>query len=276
VRSVTVTRARGYLHLVGVGPSDEDALSIGARKAIDAAEELWMLDLGPPNYEREFLRKYLDRARKVVNLSGHYHIPECTRTTFYVSISHRLLHLVRRGRRITFLVSGNPLLWTSVTDFFKQWTDLVDVRITPSMSFLDIMNLRTPFAVDTLQVRLSTITEPDISPTIDCVIGQIGDDHTTRLFGQTGSVRLLSRDLRRFYPANHEVYLFGHHSVDGEPKFRKVTVGRLPSVLKEFEGWHFSALIPAKGRSKRRPPFHDANGLFRPPRRPLRDRERRL
>jgi hypothetical protein len=221
-------------------------MSIGALRAIERARELWMIDLGPPNQERSFLRRHLDDGRPVVNLYGLYQLPDCPRALFYVAVAQRLLHLARRGRRITFLCSGNPLWWVSLTAYLKRWAHLVDVRITPSMSFLDVMHLETPFVSDTLQLRLSTIRAPNISPDLDCVIGQLGDDSTSNLFGRSALAELCA-DLRRHHGARHPVFLFGNHSVDGAPVARQTTVAGLPGALAGLGAYHVSALVPARG-----------------------------
>jgi hypothetical protein len=73
---------RGRVHLVGVGPGEESWMSLGALRAIRAAEEIWCTDLGSWNAERRFLRKYL-HGKKVVNLSGFYALRHVRRGTFY-------------------------------------------------------------------------------------------------------------------------------------------------------------------------------------------------
>src|SRR5215471_9635827 len=129
-------RRRGFIHLVGVGPSDEDSMSLGALRAIESAEEIWMADLGPPQRERVFLRKWLNSNKKVVNLHRYCFVPSCPRLMTYIVQVQRMLYLAARGRRITFLESGNPLVWVHNTTLLKRWAGAIDFRITPSMSFL--------------------------------------------------------------------------------------------------------------------------------------------
>jgi hypothetical protein len=245
-----MTRSRGgCVQIVGIGPGGEDELSLGALRAIQSAEELWMLDLGPPTQERFFLRKWLKGKAKVVNVYGYYLIPGCPREVFYELMARRILHLAKKGRRITLLSSGNPLIWVSGTDLFKRWAGSVPVRIIPSMSFLDTIFLETPFSCGELQLRLTGVTDPDISPELDCLVGQVADDGTSDLSSPSAARSFFSA-LRRFYSNNHPAYIIGNHSIYGEPKLRTTTVGLLSASIREFIGWHYSILLPSVKRAR--------------------------
>ena len=94
-------------------------MSLGALRAIRGAEEIWCTDLGAWNAERLFLRKYL-HGKKVVNLSGFYALSHVRRGAFYRMTARRIAHLAARGRRITYLASGSPLLWVDDTGMLKR------------------------------------------------------------------------------------------------------------------------------------------------------------
>jgi len=243
-------RRRGLVHLVGVGPGDEDSMSLGALRALERAEEIWASDIGPWNRERPFLRKYLE-GKKFVNLSAYYQLPSIPRDRIYRAIAGRLVHLAGRGRRITFLLSGNPLVWVDITDMLKDHAAAgrLDLRITPSMSFLDVIWRDAPFSLrGAFQLRASIITHPDVSPEIDCVVGQIGDPGTTGRYDRLASFYAA---LRRLYPPSHPVFVVGSDPVYAEERMRRTTVAELPGALVDFSDLYYVVILPRRSRVRR-------------------------
>lgn len=242
---------RGYVQLVGTGPGDEDSMSVGALRALEHAEEIWTSDLGTRHRERVYLRKYL-RGKKVVNLSSYYALPGVERSQIYRMIADRLVHLAERGRRITFLFSGNPFVWVNITDILKSRAagSALDLRIVPSMSFLDIIWRDLPFSCrGALQLRASVVSDPEISPDIDCVIGQVGDPGTTA--PRHDQVRDFLRTVTRIYGPDHRVYVTGTDPVHAETKTVATRVADLRAVLAVFSGpYHYVVVIPRRGRDE--------------------------
>lgn len=240
---------RGRVHLVGVGPGEESWMSLGALRAIREAEEIWCTDLGSWNAERRFLRKYL-HGKKVVNLSEFYALRHVRRGTFYRMTAERIAHLAARGRRITYLASGSPLLWVDDTVMLKRLAAAgrFDLEITPSMSFLDVIWRDAPFDCGEFQLRVGRITRPAVSPEIDCVVGQIGDTGVT---GRPERLDRFGRDVRRLYPASHPVFVAGTDPISGESTTRLTSIGRLATVLRSFRGSHYSVVIPARKTGRR-------------------------
>ena len=136
-------------------------MSLGALRAIRDAEEIWCTDLGSWNAERLFLRKYL-HGKKVVNLSGFYALSHVRRGRFYRMTAARIAHLAARGRRITYLASGSPLLWVDDTVMLKRLAagGRFDLEITRSMPFLDVIWRDAPFDCGEFQLRVGRITKP--------------------------------------------------------------------------------------------------------------------
>jgi hypothetical protein len=241
--------APGAVHLVGVGPGDEESLSIGAADAIHRATEIWMLELGPDRFERPQVRERLV-GKRVVNLYGYYLLPACPRLPFYQLIARRMAHLAVRGRRLTFVLSGNPAYWVYISSLLKRYvrTRRFDLRSTYSMSFLDTMYDPTPFTcLDGLQVRLGTITGPDVSPDLDCIVGQIHDAGTSDMVSWRAVARFC-RTVRRIYPPAHPIHVVGNHSVDGSPVHRPTTVEHLEGAVRDLTDYHYSLLIPSRAQ----------------------------
>lgn len=242
----------GFLNVVGVGPGDEKLMSIGAAQALARATELWMQDLGPHNFEKVHVRKRIRPRQVVVNLIGHYEHPEIQRANFYAFVARRVQHLVDQGRRITYVVSGSPDVWVQLTAELKLVAQHqpFDLRLTHSMSFIDLMYSATPLSVPTdFQIRLGRVTDPNISPRLDCVVGQIGDDGRTGQ-GHARSLASFEAELRRFYPAEHPTFVSGSHLVTGKTKHLRTTVGELLAVLPAFSGHHYSVLLPSLARAE--------------------------
>jgi len=236
-------KKQGYVHLVGIGPGDAGGISMGALQAIQNAEEIWGSDLGPPNRERHFLRPYLT-GKKIVNLSGYYEQHGLPREYFYSAIPRRAIHLARQGHKITFLLSGNPMVWVDLTNTLKQEAAAgkVDLRITPSMSFLDVIWTHLPFGLTgSLQVRATLITDPDITPYVDCVVGQIGDVGTT---GGRGDFDRFVTNVKRLYPLDHEVYITGSDPIHAEISTVKTTVAGLSETLLTFTAGYYVVVLP--------------------------------
>lgn len=228
--------------MVGVGPTDQAGLSLGALKAIKNAEELWLLDLGPARFERRFLRDDLNRSDKVVNIFAHNLIPSLPRDMLYQFYVSRVVHLLRQGRHITFLYSGNPLVWVDAMTLFKMMAYRYGfkLRITPSMSFLDTLFEKLPFlSMRNLQLRMGSVENPDISPDIDCVVGQVGEK---------GPSDALYRALGRLYGADHPIYLVANHSIQPDSVVEAATPPTLRSALSRWpdaQGWFVSLVIPS-------------------------------
>lgn len=236
-------KQRGYVHLVGIGPGNSDGISVGALRAIQEAEEIWGSDIGPTNRERLFLRPHL-KGKKIVNLNDYYQLSALPRQHMYRAIAARAAYLASRGRKITFLFSGNPMVWVDITDRLKHEAaeGRLDLRITPSMSFLDVIWTSLPFSLrGALQVRASLIDHPDISPEIDCVVGQVGDPGTT---GGADSYHRFVANLHRLYPAGHTIYVTGSDPVYDEIQTVPTTVANLPSVLGGFVAGYYVVVIP--------------------------------
>ena len=237
----------GSLHLVGVGPGGRDGLSLGALQALESAEELWLLDLGPARFERAFLREFLDRAPRVVNLFELNLIPGLPRELLYETYVRRVARLVTRGRRVTFLYSGNPLVWVDAVSLFKVLSARLGfpLRITPSPSFLDTVFEAVPvLGVRNLQLRMGSLEAPDVSPDVDCVVGQVGEK---------GSSETLIRALRRLYPRGHPVYLVARHSVTEDSAVERVdarTLARALSMKPDAQGWFVSLVIPSRRNAR--------------------------
>ncbi|HLG20866.1 MAG TPA: hypothetical protein VI895_13760 [Bdellovibrionota bacterium] len=249
-RKISAPSKHGCIHFVGVGPGEEGAMSIGAAAALDGAEEIWMQDLGPPGFERAFLRRWIYNAPKVVNLSSFYDIAEASRSLFYNITPRRILHLAQQGRSITFAFSGNPEVWVYLTEVVKQHTlhQRVALKLTHSMSFIDIMYEATPLSFpDKVQVRLGGVTAPDISPNMDCILGQLGDRGKT---GFHSATKQLVEDLQRFFPDDHPIFLSGNHAISGTQKSLQISVKELAAVALKFNQWNFSALIPSLSRGR--------------------------
>jgi hypothetical protein len=240
---------RGLVHLVGVGPGEESWMSLGALRAIRDAEEIWCTDLGSWNAERLFLRKYL-HGKKVVNLSGFYALSHVRRGRFYRMTAARIAHLAARGRRITYLASGSPLLWVDDTVMLKRLAagGRFDLEITPSMSFLDIIWRDAPFDCGEFQLRVGRITRPAVSPEIDCVVGQIGDTGVT---GRPERLDRFDRDVRRLYPASHPVFVAGTDPISSESTTRLTSIGQLAKALRSFRGSIYSVVIPGRQTDRR-------------------------
>jgi hypothetical protein len=243
---------RGSIHLVGTGPGDASSLTYGALDAIRNADEVWMQSLGPLNFEMPFLRPHLV-GKKVVNLNDFYELPNVDRQDFYDLIEQRMLHLANKGRRITFLLPGNPLIWVHLTARIKQYATAgtFDLRITPGLSFLDMIWVHAPIDVRQFQLRLGRLTNPDVSTELDCVIGQVGDGGGTGSgLGNTGLFTSgLSRfcaDAARLYPATHRVFISGHRQVhgSGEAVYRETTIAKLSEILPLFESTQYCVIIP--------------------------------
>lgn len=244
---------RGEIHLVGIGPGEEAMITVGALKAIEIADEVWLQSLGPLGFEMPFLRPYLI-DKKVVNLNDFYDLPHVGRGAFYTLIEQRLVHLAERGKRITFLLPGNPLIWVQMTGRLKELARAgkVALRISPGVSFLDVIWHHAPFDVHEFQLRVGSISSPDISTRHACVIGQVGDGATTGsglrsdgLF--TSGLQRFCADLARLYPPEHPVYLSGHRQIfgHGEAVHRLTTVRDVHKVLPFFEDVQYCVIIPA-------------------------------
>ncbi len=245
---------KGSVSLVGIGPEEEGAISVSAQRAIENAEEIWMQDLGTPGFERPIVRKAREKIRRVVNMSGHYCAPNSSRILFYSFIARRLLHLSRQGRRITYLFSGNPDVWVRTCTVLKEATlkEDVDLRIVCSMSFIDVMYRPTPLSLrDNLQIRLARVTSPDISPEVDCIVGQLGDTGFTG--GPRGERTLaLQETLLQWYPAEHPVFLVGNHTETGAEKSVRIPLHRLAEEAGRLgTEWFFSLLIPSLSHGRR-------------------------
>ena len=234
---------RGFVHLVGLGPGDEASMSVGAARALADAEEIWASDAGPWNRERGYLRRYV-QGKKFVNLSAYYQLPPVGRHRIYRAIASRLLHLATRGRRITFALSGNPFVWVDLTDHLKAHaaSGQLDLRVTPSMSFLDVIWQNTPISLrGALQVRASLVTHPDVSPDVDCVVGQVGDPGTT---GRHDRLDDFCSAVRRLYPAAHTVFVVGSDPVYATQRSVATTVADLPRVLGAFSDLYHVVILP--------------------------------
>lgn len=124
----------------------------------------------------------------------------------------------------------------------------VALRITPSMSFLDTVFLDLPFSIrGDLQLRVSALDEPDVSPEIDCVVGQVGDPRTTALYSGA-AFREFQRTLRRLYPRSHRIYVVATNPIFEDRVTRETTVGGLPRIVPELVSWHFVVVIPPRTR----------------------------
>lgn len=241
-------KSRGSVNLVGIGPGGEDLMSLGALHAIKSAEEIWLSDLGPWNHERLFLRKYLLK-KKVVNLSGYYSLSFIERPKIYRFEAGRMAHLASRGRKIVFLFSGSPLVWVRITSLLKATAEprKFDLIITPSMSFLDVIWKESPFNCEEFQLRIGGIQNPEISPDIDCVVGQVADN------GKTGAVQRTAFNgfygaVKRIYPPRHPVYISGSHPVSAEPMNQMTSVAKLPSVLPKFDSTYYCVMLPRRSK----------------------------
>jgi uncharacterized protein YabN with tetrapyrrole methylase and pyrophosphatase domain len=233
----------GYVHVVGIGPGDLAGISVGALRAIENAQEIWCSDLGPPNRERLFLRPYL-KGKKIVNLAHYYDQIELPRTHIYRTIASRLTHLAQQGRKITFLFSGNPMVWVNITDMLKADAalGLLDLRITPSMSFLDLIWTSLPFGLrGALQVRATFITAPDVSTQIDCVVGQVGDTGAT---GGLNDFNQFVDAVNRLYPANHAIYVTGSDPIYSEISTVQTTPSALAATLQNFTAGFYVVVLP--------------------------------
>lgn len=239
---------RGYVHLVGVGPGDPSLLTLGAVDAIRGATEIWCQDLGPWDQERMFLRDHL-AGKKVVNVSAFYGIADLPRDAFYFQLAERLVHLAAAGRTITYLWSGNPLVWADTPTYLKRYAQRgeLDLRITPGVSFLDVIWAEAPIHAADFQVRHGFVTDPDVSTDIDCVVGQVGDVGTT---GQPDH-GAFHAGLRRLYPLDHPVFVTGAHPKHGGSTSRQTTVEDLPDVLQQYAEWFYTLIIPRIDRPRR-------------------------
>ncbi len=230
---MTTNRLRGFVELVGVGPGEASHLTLGAVEAIERADEIWCQDLGEWNRERPFLQKFL-AGRKVVNVASLYSVPGLNRGHFYRLIAERLVHLANRGRRITYLWSGNPLIWVDTPEHLQQHAAAgrVDLRIVPGMSFLDVIWLNAPIHGREFQLRTGRITQPDVSPRIDVVLGQVLEPEA------------LHAALGRLYPPRHQLFLTGVDPVFSTRLSRQTSVQELPNVLPAFENLFYVLIIP--------------------------------
>ena len=229
---------RGAIHLVGVGPGGAGTLTQEAYAAIRSARELWCLDLGPPGHERAFLRPLL-AGKKVVNLSPAYALPDLDRGRLYRQIAERLIHLATRGRSITFLFSGNPLIWVDIPEMLKRASRAgrLDLRISPAVSFVDAIWEDAPIHGGEFQLRAGRVTEPNISPALDTVVGQISEE---------GELPLC-HELRRLFGLAHPVFVTGIYPQHGERQSILTEVAGLPLVLPQFRGLFYAVIIPKKG-----------------------------
>lgn len=234
----------GFVHLVGIGPGDEASISVGALAAIRNATEIWSSDIGHLNSERLFLRPYL-RGKKLVNLAPYYSQIGIQRKRMYRMIAGRLVHLAGCGRQITYLLSGNPFVWVYITDLLKDHAAAgrLNLRITPSMSFLDTIWHDIPFSCrGNLQLRLTHIGDPDISPHIDCVVGQVGDVGVTGFGGDSQGNGL--DKLSRLYPPEHEVFVSGYSLVYATQHTERARIADLSKVLPNFAPSFYVVIIP--------------------------------
>jgi hypothetical protein len=245
--------SRGQIHYVGIGPGKPNAPDEHCLGAIGNADEIWIQDLGLPSFERTSIRRQLN-GKRVINTAHYYGIGRLQRFhrhSFYELVGRRLIHLARAGRRIVSVWSGSPVIWVAQYGIIKEYLNLYDdfdLAITNSMSFLDIM-LEPLGSMCEAQIRIGSVSRPDVSPEIDCILGQPGD--TGEPHGLRQSIDKLRIDLKRIYPQNHPVFVIGNDEIDEEPLYIKTTIQRLGTVLCEYGRWHISIVIPSLSRARR-------------------------
>jgi hypothetical protein len=246
---------KGYLHFVGVGPTDEGTFDARAAAAIEEARCLWIQDLGLPGTERAILRKHLS-SQKVINTAFYYgagHLRSVSRLMFYRLATRRAIDLANKGHEITMVFSGSPAVWVLAFQLAKQYSvahEGFDLRLTNAISFLDTVFAPTPLGgiVGHLQLRLGTLHVPtDVSPEMDCVLGQVGD--TGQAYGIGDRTESIEETLARLYPPDHPIYVVGNDEIDAEPLYIETTARHVGEIVRQHARWYLCLVIPSLERA---------------------------
>jgi hypothetical protein len=245
----------GSLHFVGIGPAGKESLGEQNALALRQAQRLWIQDLGLPGTERTSLRDCLDKQRVIntVFYYGAFHLRSMHRRVFYQLAVRRAIDLANKGEEITMAFSGSPAVWVHAFEMARQYAELhpdFDLRLTNAMSFLDSVFVQTPFgAVDAnLQLRLASLSRPvDVSPHIDCVLGQVGD--TGLAYGIGDRPESTSETLARLYPPDHPVFVVGNDEIDAEPLFVETTARDVGTIIREHARFYLCLVIPSLQRA---------------------------
>jgi hypothetical protein len=242
----------GYLHFVGTGPSGQESMDLRAVQAIRGAEELWIQDLGSPGLERTSIRKLLV-GKKVINTVHYYglgHLRSLNRGRFYELVGRRAVDMATKGRRITMVFSGSPVVWVQKYTVARQYATQnpdFDLRVTNALSFVDTVFVPTPLGcVHNLQLRLGSLTSPvEVSPEIDCVLGQVGDTGQPLGYGP----QTVDQTLARLYPADHPIYVVGNDAIDAEPLYLETTASEISGIIAQYGRWNLCLVIPSLRRA---------------------------
>lgn len=245
-----VGRTAGYLHFLGTGPAGAESVDPRSLEAIRQADVLWIQDLGLPGLERTSIRDQLG-PQKIINTVHYYGTSQgrsVSRSHFYELAARRAIDLATKGRRVTMVFSGSPVIWVDAYTVARQYLQehsSFDLRVTNAMSFLETVFIPTPLGgVVNLQLRVATLTRPcDISPDIDCIVGQVGD--TGQPHGIGTRPESVANALRRLYPADHPVYVVGNDEITSEPLYLESTAGEVIEEIAPFHRWYFCLVIPS-------------------------------
>jgi hypothetical protein len=252
-RATRKRRKPGFLHYVGTGPALE--IESGAANAIKSARTLWIQDLGQPGLERTSIRPLL-AGKQIINTVFFYgsgHLRSFNRDTVYTLMTRRAIDLVNKGRDLTVVFSGSPAIWVRSFELARQYAEThpdFDLRLTNAMSFLETLFPPTPLGQigAGVQLRLASITNPDVSPEIDCIVGQVGD--TGQPYGIGTKAESLEQALARLYPPNHPIYVVGNDEIDSTPLYIETTADQVGAVAHEFARCYFCLVIPSLSRAK--------------------------
>ncbi|WP_127587146.1 nucleoside triphosphate pyrophosphohydrolase [Paenibacillus koleovorans] len=243
--------------IVGLGSGDENQLTLGVWKRLQAARTLylrtahhpvtaWMESQGLTYRSFDFLYEQFDSFQDV-----------------YEQIAIQLVrHALEEGSEIVYAVPGHPMVAESTTRLLRIACEArgIPLEIIGGESFLDQAFLRLGFdPIDGFALLDATnLTHHRPDPRIHTLIGQVYDTFTA------SEVKL---QLMSVYPDDYEVVVGHHLGVYGEESIAQVPLYELDRI----EGYGNLSLIwvPASGddqlRSRSFERLHEIVAILRSP-----------
>jgi len=244
--------SKGSLDVVGTGIMAIVEITSEAEDCIRAADKVLYCVANPVTEE------WIQSAgMSAESLSGLY-APNKSRRVTYGEMVQRILHFVRKGLRVCAVFYGHPgfFCFPGHEAIRQARAEGFVARMLPGITAFDcfVADLGIDPGTNGWQSFLADdflVYSRRFNPRIPLVLWQpshVGEFRAPSSECNRRSLRILTRELRKHYPANHEVIVYeASQFVVAEPVVQRIRLARLPAARMN----PFSMLyVPPRSRAR--------------------------
>jgi hypothetical protein len=226
----------GSLVVVGTGIGGVGQVTLEAAAHIERAEQVFYSIVDPVT--ECWLR---ERNPNAISFAGLYEEGK-NRSETYAEMSELIVEAVRSGRRVCTVFYGHPGVFVEASHVAirRLRREGYPARMLPAVSadgclFADIGINPGQHGVQSFEATDFLLSRRRFDPTSGLILWQIGvlgdGDSRRRRYCDPDRLAVLTRKLRRYYPASHRAVIYSASTFPTHPpRIRRVEIGRLPRL----------------------------------------------